>query len=84
MKKMFGSKFFLFVSTAKTFKLINPQTERHSSEIDKKDIAMYATWSACTITRTSSKLAFSKYGRSVLTSHILEEIGTSYDQFMKQ
>jgi ATP-dependent NAD(P)H-hydrate dehydratase len=45
---------------------------------------MFASWSACNISRTSSKLAFKKYGRSVLTSHMLEEIGESYDQFMKQ
>lgn len=45
---------------------------------------MFATWSACNITRTSSKLAFKKYGRAVLTTHMLEEIGASYDQFMEQ
>lgn len=44
---------------------------------------MYATWGACQITRTSSNLAFKKHGRSVLTTHMLEEIGASYDQFMK-
>ncbi|KAL9547716.1 hypothetical protein PS6_006983 [Mucor atramentarius] len=55
----------------------------HSNEIPAKDIAMYATWGACQITRTSSNLAFKKYGRSVLTTHMLEEIGASYDQFMK-
>ncbi|GAN09462.1 ribokinase-like protein [Mucor ambiguus] len=55
----------------------------HSNEIPAKDIAMYATWGACQITRTSSNLAFKKYGRSVLTTHMLEEIGASYDKFMK-
>ncbi|KAI9361944.1 Ribokinase-like protein [Pilaira anomala] len=56
---------------------------KHSNEIDIKDISMYASWSACNITRTSSNLAFKKYGRSVLTTHMLEEIGASFDQFMK-
>ncbi|GAA5803609.1 hypothetical protein HPULCUR_009092 [Helicostylum pulchrum] len=55
----------------------------HSNEIHVNDISMYASWSACTISRTSSNLAFKKHGRSVLTSHMLEEIGASYDQFMK-
>ncbi|CAO3642254.1 unnamed protein product [Mucor hiemalis] len=55
----------------------------HSNEIPVKDIAMYASWSACNVTRTSSNLAYKKYGRSVLTTHMLEEIGASYDQFMK-
>ncbi|KAI7900938.1 Ribokinase-like protein [Cokeromyces recurvatus] len=55
----------------------------HSNEVETKDIALYATYGACHITRTSSRLAFQKYGRSVLTSHMLEEIGASYDQFMK-
>ncbi|KAI8374873.1 Ribokinase-like protein [Blakeslea trispora] len=56
----------------------------HSNEIASKDIAMFASWGACWISRTSSKLAYEKHGRSVLTSHMLEEIGTSYDHFMKQ
>ncbi|KAI7892391.1 Ribokinase-like protein [Mucor mucedo] len=56
---------------------------KHSNEINSKDIAMYASWSACSISRTSSNLAFKKHGRSVLTTHMLEEIGASYDQFMK-
>ncbi|RCH80795.1 hypothetical protein CU098_000165, partial [Rhizopus stolonifer] len=49
----------------------------HSNEIASKDIAMYASWGACTISRTSSRLAFEKHGRAVLTSHMLEEIGKS-------
>ncbi|KAG0744870.1 hypothetical protein G6F57_001981 [Rhizopus arrhizus] len=55
----------------------------HSNEIDSKDIAMYAAWGACAISRTSSRLAFEKYGRGVLTSHMVEEIGESYDLFVK-
>jgi ATP-dependent NAD(P)H-hydrate dehydratase len=54
----------------------------HSNEIPVKDISMYASWCACNITRISSNLAFKKYGRSVLTTHMLEEIGASYDQFI--
>ncbi|CEI92087.1 Putative YjeF [Rhizopus microsporus] len=54
----------------------------HPHEVDSKDIAMYASWAACTISRTSSRLAFQKYGRAVLTSHMLEEIGQSYDLFV--
>jgi ATP-dependent NAD(P)H-hydrate dehydratase len=44
---------------------------------------MYAAWGACAISRTSSRLAFEKYGRGVLTSHMVEEIGESYDLFVK-
>ncbi|PHZ10994.1 carbohydrate kinase [Rhizopus microsporus ATCC 52813] len=54
----------------------------HPHEVDGKDIAMYASWAACTISRTSSRLAFQKHGRAVLTSHMLEEIGQSYDLFV--
>jgi ATP-dependent NAD(P)H-hydrate dehydratase len=62
--------------------LINSYSS-HSKEIPAKDIAMLASYAGCHIVRTSSKLAFEKYGRSVLTTHMLEEIGSSYDLFMK-
>ncbi|KAI8881733.1 YjeF domain-containing protein [Backusella circina FSU 941] len=56
----------------------------HSNEIQSKDIAMYAAWSGCCISRGSSKLAFRKHKRAVLTSHMLEEIGDSYSEFLDQ
>ena len=43
---------------------------------------MLAAWGACSVTRDCSKRAFQKYGRAMLTSHMLEEIGPSYDEFM--
>ncbi|KAI8973387.1 Ribokinase-like protein [Mycotypha africana] len=58
--------------------------EHPPNEIESKDIALYATWAACFITKSSSKLSYEKFGRAVLTSHMLEEIGASYDKFMKQ
>jgi ATP-dependent NAD(P)H-hydrate dehydratase len=44
---------------------------------------MLAGYAGCHITRTSSKLAFKKYGRSVLTTDMLSEIGSSYNLLMK-
>ncbi|KAI8079808.1 H-hydrate dehydratase [Halteromyces radiatus] len=57
---------------------------KHDNSIPSADIPLYAAWSACTIVRESSRLAFKKYGRAVLTSHMLEEIGHSYDTFIHQ
>lgn len=54
---------------------------RHSNEIDSKDIAMLASWGACCVTRDSSKRAFEKYGRAMLTSQMIEEIGAAYAKF---
>ncbi|KAI9306390.1 H-hydrate dehydratase [Cunninghamella echinulata] len=54
----------------------------HDHSIDTKDLSAYASWCACTIVRESSRLAFEKYKRSVLTSHMLEEIGNSYNSFV--
>jgi ATP-dependent NAD(P)H-hydrate dehydratase len=45
---------------------------------------MYAAWSGCCIARGSAKLAFRKHKRAVLTSHMLEEIGDSYTDFLDQ
>ncbi|KAI8075176.1 H-hydrate dehydratase [Gongronella butleri] len=38
---------------------------------------LYAAWNACTIVRHSSRLAFEKHGRAVLTSHMLDELGNA-------
>ncbi|KAI8333644.1 Ribokinase-like protein [Chlamydoabsidia padenii] len=54
---------------------------KHDNSIHTDDIPLYAAWSACNIVRESSRRAFGKYGRAVLTSHMLEEIGASYDTF---
>ncbi|CAO3629030.1 unnamed protein product [Cunninghamella blakesleeana] len=54
----------------------------HNHDIQSKDISAYASWCACTIVREASSLAFEKYKRSVLTSHMLEEIGNSYNSFL--
>lgn len=55
---------------------------RHSGEIQSEDVAMLAAWGACTITRDSSRRGFQKYGRALLTSQMLEEIGPSYVSFV--
>ncbi|SAL98200.1 hypothetical protein [Absidia glauca] len=55
----------------------------HDNSLHAQDIPLYAAWSACTIVRESSHRAFGKHGRAVLTSHMLEEIGASYDIFTK-
>ncbi|KAJ8660064.1 YjeF family domain-containing protein [Lichtheimia ornata] len=54
---------------------------KHSNEIESKDIAMLASWGACCVTRDSSKRAFEKYGRAMLTSQMVEEIGAAYAKF---
>ena len=41
---------------------------------------MLAAWGACSITRDTSKRAFQKYGRAMLTSHMLDEVGASYEK----
>ncbi|CAO3585821.1 unnamed protein product [Absidia cylindrospora] len=56
---------------------------KHDNAIHSDDIPLYAAWSACSIVRESSRRAFEKYGRAVLTSHMLEEIGPSYSLFTK-
>ncbi|KAI9491558.1 H-hydrate dehydratase [Zychaea mexicana] len=61
-------------------KLYEDGTWDHGNEVDPKDIAMLAAWGACSITRDSSRRAFQKYGRAMLTSHMLEEIGAAYDK----
>ncbi|KAI9321806.1 Ribokinase-like protein [Dichotomocladium elegans] len=55
---------------------------KHANDIDPKDIAMLATWGACTITRESSHIAFKKHDRAMLTSHVLDEIGNAYAKFI--
>ncbi|ORY98907.1 H-hydrate dehydratase [Syncephalastrum racemosum] len=55
---------------------------QHSGEIQSQDVAMFAAWGACTITRDSSRRGFQKYGRALLTSQMLEEIGPSYVSFV--
>lgn len=42
---------------------------------------MLASWAACCVTRDSSKRAFEKYGRAMLTSQMVEEIGAAYAKF---
>lgn len=42
---------------------------------------MLAAWAACSITKESSRRGFEKYGRSLLTSNILEEIGAAFAKF---
>ncbi|KAI8980388.1 Ribokinase-like protein [Pilobolus umbonatus] len=57
---------------------------KHENDVKSDDIAMYAAWAACDITRRSAHIAYSKHGRAVLTSNILDYIGDSYDQFTRQ
>ncbi|KAI7859536.1 H-hydrate dehydratase [Circinella umbellata] len=61
-------------------KLYEEGVWKHENKIDSKDIAMLAAWGACSITRDSSKRAFKKYGRAMLTSHMLDEVGASYEK----
>lgn len=43
-----------------------------------QDIPLLASIGGSNITRTSSRIAFKKYGRGVLTSNMLEEVGPAY------
>ncbi|KAL0073731.1 H-hydrate dehydratase [Phycomyces blakesleeanus] len=56
---------------------------KHSNEIKSQDIPMLAAWGACAIVRESGRRAFEKHGRAVLTSDMVNEIGSSYNSFMK-
>lgn len=44
-----------------------------------KDIPLLAAIGGSHITRMASRLAFAKYGRGVLTSNMLQEIGPAYE-----
>ncbi|KAL1935808.1 hypothetical protein VTP01DRAFT_4948 [Rhizomucor pusillus] len=57
---------------------------KHANEIDSKDIAMLASWAGCSVTRDCSHRGFAKYGRALLTSQILEEIGPAFEKFAEQ
>ncbi|KAI9272883.1 Ribokinase-like protein [Phascolomyces articulosus] len=54
----------------------------HGNGVDPKDITMLAAWGACSLTRDSSRRAFQKYRRAMLTSHMLDEIGVSYEKLV--
>lgn len=42
---------------------------------------MLASWAGCSVTRDCSHRGFAKYGRALLTSQILEEIGPAFERF---
>lgn len=48
-------------------------------EISTDRIPLLAAWGACTITRTCSRTAFEKMGRSMQTSDMLTESKISFD-----
>ncbi|KAI8381163.1 H-hydrate dehydratase [Radiomyces spectabilis] len=54
---------------------------KHGNEVDKDDVALYATWGACSIVRDTSRRAFQKHRRAMLTHDMLTELGASYEQF---
>ncbi|KAG8849795.1 hypothetical protein FRB96_000618 [Tulasnella sp. 330] len=51
----------------------------HLRSLQTKDIALLAAIGGSHITRVASRIAFDKYGRGVLTSNMLEEIGPAYE-----
>lgn len=46
--------------------------------MDAKDIPLLAAYGASTITRTTSRIAFGKLGRGVVTADMLGDIGAAY------
>jgi len=57
------------------------QVQNNSDEqgLKIKDIPLLAAIGGSHITRVASRIAFGKYGRGVLTSNMLEEIGPAYE-----
>ncbi|KAG9024634.1 hypothetical protein FRB95_011252 [Tulasnella sp. JGI-2019a] len=55
------------------------QKDSNDPSLDLKDIPLLAAIGGSHITRVASRMAFSKYGRGVLTSNMLEEIGPAYE-----
>ncbi|ORX50890.1 Ribokinase-like protein [Hesseltinella vesiculosa] len=45
---------------------------------------LYAAWNASVVVRESARQAFEKHGRSVLTSHMLEELGSALTTLERQ
>jgi ATP-dependent NAD(P)H-hydrate dehydratase len=50
------------------------------SASSSEDIPVLASVGASFITRTASKIAFGKYGRGVLTSHMISEVGPAFEE----
>lgn len=42
--------------------------------------AMLAAVAACMLTRRCAKLAFAKYGRCTMTTRMIDEIGSAFDE----
>lgn len=47
--------------------------------VDAHDIPILASLGGSQLTRTCSRLAFGKHRRSVVTSHMIEEVGVAYE-----
>lgn len=47
-------------------------------DIDAKDVPLLAAYGASTITRITSRIAFSKLGRGVVTGDMIGDIGAAY------
>ncbi|KAF8328388.1 YjeF domain-containing protein [Cantharellus anzutake] len=54
--------------------------DSEDSSIDIKDVPLLAACGASTITRVTSKLAFKKLGRGVVTGDMISEIGRAYEE----
>jgi len=52
--------------------------DSEDSKIDIGEIPLLAAYGASTITRVTSRLAFKKLGRGVVTGDMLSEIGSAF------
>ncbi|KAI7862642.1 H-hydrate dehydratase [Spinellus fusiger] len=56
---------------------------KHPKNIQSEDVYMLASLGACHLVKECGRRAYEKHGRSVLTSDMLNEIGSSYNALIK-
>jgi len=54
--------------------------DAQDSRVDARDIPLLAAYGASTITRITSRIAFGKLGRGVVTGDMIPEIGVAYEE----
>jgi len=57
---------------------------QHDNLISLSEIPMLASYAACTLMRECSRSAFKKFGRSVQTSDMINEIGPSFQKLYER
>ncbi|EXX70858.1 NADHX dehydratase [Rhizophagus irregularis DAOM 197198w] len=57
---------------------------QHDNLISPSEVPMLASYAACTLTRECSRSAFKKFGRSVQTSDMINEIGPSFKKLYER